>query len=156
MLVLGKKAEDLQSGRLMAEASLASGRAWQTFRNLVIAQGGDVNYVDHPELLPSAPLVEIVGAPLAGHICGINAREIGETAVELGAGRARKNDAIDHAVGVVIHRKVGDFVPAGEKLFTLYANRQDRLDAAKSRILGAYQWSQTSCPPLPLFYDVIK
>ncbi len=156
MLVLGNKAEDLQSARLMAEASLASGRAWQTFRNLVIAQGGDVSYVDHPELLPSAPLIEIVGAPLAGHICGINAREIGETAVELGAGRARKNDSIDHAVGIVIHRKVGDFVPEGEKLFTLYANRQDRLEAAKSRILGAYQWSQTSCPPLPLFFDVIK
>ena len=156
MLVLGKKADDLESARLMAESVLASGRAWQAFRNLVIAQGGDVNCVDHLELLPSASLIETVNAPLAGHICGINAREIGETAVELGAGRARKTDSIDHAVGIVIHRKVGDFVPAGERLFTIYANRQDRLETAKTRILGAYQWSDTACPPLPLFYDVIK
>jgi pyrimidine-nucleoside phosphorylase len=156
MLVLGKKAEDLESARLMAESSLASGRAWQVFRNLVIAQGGDSNYVDHLELLPSAPLVETVAAPRAGHICGIHAREVGETAVELGAGRARKNDPIDHAVGIVFHRKVGDFVPAGEKLFTIYANQQDRLEAAKKRILAAYQWSDTACSPLPLIYDVIK
>ena len=156
MLVLGKKAEDFESARQMAEESLASGRAWQVFRDLVVAQGGDVNYVDHPELLPSAPLIETVAAPRAGHICGIHAREIGEASVELGAGRARKNDPIDHAVGIVVHRKVGDFVPAGEKLFTIHANRQDRLEAAKTRILGAYQWSETACPPLPLFYDVIK
>jgi pyrimidine-nucleoside phosphorylase len=156
LLVLGKKAEDLESARLMAVESLESGKAWRAFRNLVIAQGGDVKYVDHPELLPSAPLIETIGAPRAGHICGIHAREIGETAVELGAGRARKSDPIDHAVGIVIHRKVGDFVPAGEKLFTVYANRQDRLEAAKARILGAYQWSETSCGPLPLFYDVIQ
>jgi pyrimidine-nucleoside phosphorylase len=156
MLVLGEKAEDLESARLKAESTLTSGKAWQAFRNLVIAQGGDANCVDHLELLPSASLVETVVAPRAGHICGINAREIGETAVELGAGRARKTDPIDYAVGIVIHRKVGDFVPAGEKLFTIYANRQDRLEAAKARILGAYQWSEAACPPLPLFYDVIK
>ena len=155
MLVLGKKADDLQSARLMAESALASGRAWQVFRSLVAAQGGDVNCVDNLELLPSASLVETVATPQSGHICAINAREIGETAVELGAGRARKTDPIDHAVGIVFHRKVGDFAPAGESLFTIYANRQDRLDAAKARILGAYQWSQTACPPLPLFYDVI-
>ena len=156
MLVLGKKAEGIESARLMAESALASGQAWQAFRDLVIAQGGDVNYVDHLELLPTAPLIETVAAPLAGHICAINAREIGETAVELGAGRARKTDLIDHAVGIVVHRKVGDFVPAGEALFTIYANRQDRLESAKTRILAAYQWSDVACPPLPLFYDVIK
>jgi pyrimidine-nucleoside phosphorylase len=156
MLVLGKKAEGIESARLMAESALASGQAWQAFRNLVIAQGGDVNFVEHLELLPTAPLIETVAAPLAGHICAINAREIGETAVELGAGRARKTDLIDHAVGIVVHRKVGDFVPAGEALFTVYANRQDRLEAAKTRILTAYQWSDVACPPLPLFYDVIK
>ena len=156
MLVLGKKAEEIETARLMAELALVSGRAWQVFRNLVSAQGGDVNYVDHPALLPTADLIETVAAPHAGHICGIHAREIGETAVELGAGRARKTDLIDHAVGIVVHRKVGDFVPAGEALFTIYANSKDRLESAKTRILAAYQWSEVACPPLPLFYDVIK
>lgn len=155
MLVLGKKAVDLQSARLMAEASLAEGRAWQAFRQLVAAQGGDVRYVDQPERLPAAPLVESVEAPVSGHLAGIDAREVGETAVELGAGRARKSDLIDHAVGIIIHHKVGDFIPAGEVLFTIHANRSDRLEAARTRLLAAHQWSEVSVSPLPLFYGVI-
>jgi pyrimidine-nucleoside phosphorylase len=156
LLVLGKKAASLGEARAMAEASLAEGRAWQAFRQLVIAQGGDVSYVDQPEKLPAAPLVETVTASRAGYLIGIHAREVGETAVELGAGRARKGDAIDYAVGMVIHHKVGDFVAAGEPLFTVYANQREKLEAAKERLLAAHQWSEVSCQPLPLFYGVIQ
>jgi len=155
LLVLGKKAVDLQSARLMAEASLAEGRAWQAFRALVAAQGGDVRFIDQPERLPAAPIVESVAAPVSGHLAGIDAREVGETAVELGAGRARKSDLIDHAVGIVVHHKVGDFIPAGETLFTIHANRKDRLDAARARLLAAHQWSEGPVSPLPLFYGMI-
>ena len=156
LLVLGKKAPTLQAARQMAETSLSQGKAWDAFRRLVAAQGGDSSYVDHPEKLPLAPIIETIQAPRAGYLEEINAREIGETAVELGAGRAKKGDPIDHAVGVVIHHKVGDFVPSGVPLFTLHARRREPFEAAKSRLLAAHQWSETACQPLPLFYEVIE
>lgn len=156
MLLLGQKADSLQAARLLAEESLMDGRAWQAFRQLVVVQGGDLAYVDDPQLLATAPLIEAVAAPRAGHIAGWDAREIGEAAVELGAGRARKEDPIDHAVGIVVHHKVGDFIPAGEPLFSVHARQRDALDAARQRVLAAILWSETASPPLPLFYDVIR
>lgn len=155
MLVVGRKAANLEAARSMAEDALESGRALESFRRLVQAQGGDVRYVDEPDRLPHAPLVETVPATRAGYLLGINAREVGETSVELGAGRARKEDPIDYAVGIEIHHKVGDYVQAGEPLFTIHANDAAKLTAAKTRLLAAHQWSTEPVQPLPLFYDVI-
>ena len=156
LLVLGKKAGDLDGARRLAEASLAEGRGWQAFRRLVQAQGGDVSYIDHPEKLPQAALVEVVRAPHSGTLAWINAREVGETAVELGAGRAKKSDAIDPAVGIIIHHKVGDTLSAGDALFSLHASRPDQLEAAKARLLAAHSWSDAPVEPQPLFYGVVS
>jgi len=155
MLMLGRKADSLTSGRQMAEAALKDGLALQVFRRLVEAQGGDPSYVDDVRKFPVAPLIEMVTAPRAGYLLGIHAREVGETSVELGAGRARKTDPIDHAVGIVIHHKVGDRVEKDGPLFTVYANDSQKLAQAKERLLGAHQWSEVPCQPLPLFYGVI-
>jgi len=155
MLVVGRKAANLDTARTMAESALESGRALESFRRLVQAQGGDVRYVDEPDRLPQAPLIETVPASRAGYLLGINAREVGETSVELGAGRARKEDPIDHAVGIEIHHKIGDSVEAGQPLFTIHANDAAKLAAAKARLLAAHQWSTEPVQPLPLFYDVI-
>jgi pyrimidine-nucleoside phosphorylase len=75
--------------------------------------------------------------------------------VELGAGRARKGDTIDHAVGIMVHRKVGDRVEQGEPLFTIHANDSDKADSAVIKTLSAYQWSDKPVKPLPLFYGVV-
>ncbi|TLN18573.1 thymidine phosphorylase [bacterium] len=155
MLVVGRKAANLEAARTMAETTLESGRALASFRRLVEAQGGNVRYVDEPDRLPVAPLIETIDTPRAGYLLGINAREVGETSVELGAGRARKEDPIDHAVGIEIHHKVGDQVQVGEPLFTIHANDAAKLAAAKMRLLAAHQWSSEAVQPLPLFYDVI-
>ncbi len=156
MLNLGQKAPNLQFARQMAEEALESGQAWTLFRQLVHAQGGDLAYVDDPERLPRAALVETVSAARAGYLSGINAREVGETSVELGAGRARKEDLIEHSVGIVIHHKVGDRVEKGQPLFTIHANDPAKLKKARARLLAAHQWSDSSCDPLPLFYGVIE
>jgi pyrimidine-nucleoside phosphorylase len=156
MLLLGGKAPSLDAARSMAEQAIQSGAAWEKFRTLVQAQGGDVSVIDDPERLAKAALVETVTAPREGYLLGIHAREVGETAVDLGAGRARKTDAIDYAVGIMIHRKVGDHVKVGDALFTVYANDADKLRAARERLLAAYQWSEEACQPLPLFYGVIE
>jgi len=156
LLVMGGKAVGLDEGRRMAEQAILSGSAWETFRKLVIAQGGDVAVIDHPEFLPKAPLVELTRASRSGYLAMIDARQVGETSVDLGAGRARKDDRIDHAVGILIHRKVGDWVEVGEPLFTIHANSQEKLGQARQRLLAAYKWNDHSCPPLPLIYDVIQ
>jgi len=156
MLVLGKKAPDLGEARRMAEAALHDGRAWAMFRRLVEVQGGDVTVIDHPERLARSALVEDVPAPRGGYVAAVNAREVGETAVDLGAGRARKTDSIDAAVGILVHHKVGDAVRAGEALFTVHANDVAKLQTARERLLRAVAWSDTPVEPLPLFYDVIS
>src|SRR5512147_1071971 len=116
MLVLGKRAQDLTTGRTLAEKSISDGSAFEKFRVLVEAQGGDVSYVDDVSKFPHAKFVEVVMAPRSGSISQVQARSVGEAAVTLGAGRAKKSDAVDHAVGFVLHKKVGDKVTQGESL----------------------------------------
>jgi pyrimidine-nucleoside phosphorylase len=74
----------------------------------------------------------------------------------LGAGRVKKGDPIDHAVGVIAHRKVGDRVEAGQPLFTVHANDEEKLADAQERLLDAVAWSDTPVEPLPLFYGVVE
>ena len=153
MLVLGKRAGDLAEGRALAEKSLADGSAFEKLRVLVEAQGGDVSYVDDPSKFPRARYVEEVESPRNGYLSQIQARSVGEAAVTLGAGRAKKSDSIDHAVGIVIHHKVGDKVEKGEPLFTIHANNEAKLVEAQEAVLAAHSFSADEVAPLPLFYN---
>lgn len=155
LLLIGGKAADLETARGMAENALSSGKAFEYFRMLVRLQGGDVNMVDNPDLLPAAELVETVDALRNGYLAGIHAREVGETAVDLGAGRARKEDQIHPGVGIIVHHKIGDRVERGQPLFTIHASGQAKLDQARARLLAAHTWSDQPVEALPLFYGVI-
>jgi pyrimidine-nucleoside phosphorylase len=97
--------------------------------------------------------VEVVNAPRSGFISQVHARIVGEASVALGAGRAQKGDPIDHAVGFLIHKKVGDKVEAGEPLFEIHANNESKLTEARTSVLSAYAFSDEFVPPLPLFYE---
>ncbi len=156
MLALGRIVPDEIEGRLIAQAALTDGRGWEKFKTLVMAQGGDVDYIENPDLLPAAPLVETIESPRSGFIAGIHARIVGETAVLLGAGRTKKGDAIDHGVGIIVHRKVGDYLEKGQPLFTLHANNKALLGEARESTLAAHTWSDEPVKPLPLFYGVVK
>jgi pyrimidine-nucleoside phosphorylase len=153
MLVLGEKAHDLAEGRKMSGEAVDNGSAYEKLRTLVKAQGGDVSYVDHPEKLPRAKWIEVVEAPRSGWLAEVQARTVGEAAVTLGAGRAEKGDPIDHAVGFVIHHKVGDKVEEGEPLFTIHTNDEKLLSEARQAVLAAHGWSDEAVPALPLFYE---
>jgi pyrimidine-nucleoside phosphorylase len=153
MLVLGRQAGDLGQGRRLAEQALASTQALEKFRILVSSQGGDVSFVDQPEKLPRAQLIETVLAPGQGYLDQANARIIGEAAVNLGAGRAKKGDPVDHAVGFLIHAKVGDLVKKGQPLFTIHADQPSRLEEARQRVTQAFTWRDDPVDRLPLFYD---
>ena len=153
MLVLGKQACDLKEGRQLAEQAIAEDRAIEKFHTLVEAQGGDVAYVDDPKKLPTAKFIEVVQSPENGYLAEVQARTIGEAAVVLGAGRAKKNDPVDHAVGYVIHHKVGDRVEKGQPLFTVHANDEKLLAEARQAALAAHRWSDAPVAALPLFYE---
>lgn len=152
MLVLGRRAADLESGRRMAEAAIASSAAFEKFRLLVRAQGGDVTYVDYPQKFPKAQFVEVVKADRSGYLSQVHARIIGEAAVTLGAGRAKKGDPVDHAVGFITHQKVGDFVERNQPLFTIYANDSAKQAEVRESLRAAFGWSDQPVPPLHLFY----
>jgi len=155
MLMLGGVADDEAKARSLAEEEISTGRAWSQFRDLVIAQDGDVAYIDEPDRLPQAEFIEQVAAPRSGYLQGVHARTIGVTVVALGGGRSKKGDEIDHAVGVEIHHKVGDHLDEGETLFTIHANDQASLERARGQLLKAHTWSDQPVDPLPLFYGVI-
>jgi pyrimidine-nucleoside phosphorylase len=101
-------------------------------------------------------LIEAVSAPRAGWLSQVHARQVGETAVILGAGRARKEDPIDYSVGILVHVKVGDQVEEGQSLFTIHANSSESLAEARQALLGAVVFSDSPVDPLPLFYGVIE
>lgn len=155
LVMLGKKAKSLIQARQMVEDVIKNGAAWEKFRQLVIAQGGRVEMIDNPDLLEEASFIETVNVFKNGYLHWVDAREVGEASVDLGAGRAKKSDSIDHAVGIVIHHKVGDYVIEGEPLFTIHANAQDKLEAAKERVRKAHKIEDDKCDPLPLFYEIV-
>jgi pyrimidine-nucleoside phosphorylase len=137
----------------MAEKSIADGSAFERFRVLVEAQGGDVSYVDDTSRFPRAEYIEEVKSPRGGYLSQIQARTVGEAAVVLGAGRARKSDPIDHAVGVLIHHKVGDQLEKGDRLFTIHANDRHKLAEARQAISSAHAFNADPVERLPLFYE---
>lgn len=153
VLALGGRTKSLEEGRAMAQASIENGSALEKLRVLVAAQGGDVSYVDDITKFPRAKFVGVAKAPRSGFVSQVNARTVGEASVVLGAGRARKGDSIDHAVGFLLFKKVGDAVKEGETLCEIHANDETKLREAQTAILSAYAFSDELVPPLPLFYE---
>jgi pyrimidine-nucleoside phosphorylase len=129
---------DLELGgdaaRERATTSLGDGSALEAYRRWIRAQGGDPD----PALLPSAPVVREVRSPWAGFVRQLRAREVAAVAMALGAGRERKDDAVDHAVGVVCRAKCGDRVERGQVLADIHARNEGAAQAAEAALLGAY------------------
>lgn len=156
MLELGGKCENSDQALAVAEESLRQGRAYQKLLSMVAQQGGEVRYVEDPSLFAEAEVVQVVRAPQSGFIGAIQTEEIGRVAQLLGAGRSRKEDTIDPRVGLMMDRKLGDAVEAGEALCHLYARNQKEAEAVMERALQAF--SIVDAPVLrrqgPVFYRV--
>ncbi len=145
----------LANGMVELAAMLDDGRAFAKFRELIAAQGGDVSVVDDPSKLPQAPVKASIRAPQVGTVAEVNALLVAQAALELGAGRARKGDAIDPAVGVEVHHKVGDQVAADTALFTVHAADDTGLAQARALLARAVTVSAQPHEALPMFYDTI-
>jgi pyrimidine-nucleoside phosphorylase len=155
MLVLGGTFLNEREARKAAEEALSNGAAWEKFKLLIKVQGGDISYLENPDRLPRAPLIESIPAPDRGYLSQVDACIVGETAVDLGAGRSKKGDAIDHAVGIEVLHNVGDYIEKNEPVYVIHANNKETFTSARERLLSALAWSETPVDPLPLFYGVI-
>ncbi len=156
MLLLADAAPDEQTARRRLLDSLADGAALEKFGEWIEAQGGTRRVVDDYGVLPRASIVQDLPAPRDGFIAGINAEQVGLTVVDLGGGRAKKEDAVDYAVGVVLKHKVGARIRRGEPLLSLHADDLGKFDAAAERLLSAYTFSDTAPAPPPLIHQIIK
>lgn len=125
MVVLGGKAKTIEEARKMLEEVVANGKALEVLKKFIAAQGGDASVVDDPSRLPQAKYVSEIVAKQSGYISKIEADDIGTAAMLLGAGRATKESEIDLAVGLILRKKVGDYVEAGEPIVTVHANTEN-------------------------------
>ena len=155
MLILGQKAPDIETGLAMAERAMQDSSGLRKFRELVIAQHGDVSTIDNLDKLPKAKFIEPVLAEKSGWVNSVNAREVGETSVQLGAGREKKGDPIDPAVGIMVYAKIGDQVQAGQTVFEIHANNAGKLLQAKERLKNAIEITQDRVERPPYFHGVI-
>ena len=155
MLILGKKAADLESGRKMAQEALDNGSALKKFKELIQSQHGDVSVIEQPELLPAAQLVIPITADSAGWVKVVDAQAVGESSVEIGAGRAKKGDIIDQAVGIMVRVKVGDKIKAGQTLFDVHVNDRKAFETVFQKLKTSVEISEEPVEPPPYFWGVI-
>jgi pyrimidine-nucleoside phosphorylase len=150
LLALSDLGVDEDEGRRRAEAAVRDGSAFERYERWVRAQGGDPS----EDALPRAAVVRTVEAPGAGHVRRLRALQIGIAALELGAGRARKDEAIDHAVGVVCLRKRGDGVERGEPIAEVHARTDSAATAAAEQVLDAYEFGEEPPEHRPIVLEV--
>lgn len=141
MLIGTKKASDADEARAMLKDTITSKKALNKFAEFVKAQGGDERAVYDTSLLPKASLTQDCYAASEGYISSIHSDEVGMVSLTLGGGRETKESKIDLSVGVVLKKKVGDYVKKGDVIATLYANSEEKLKAAKERFDKTYSYS---------------
>ena len=156
MLILGGICESDSEAMMMLEEKLASGQALVKLAQMIKTQGGDPAVVDDTSILPHAKEQIPVCADSAGYVSEIITRDVGSAASLLGAGRMTKEDVIDPAVGIVIKKRLGDYVEKGEELAIFHVNDKKNFEEAVARFKKAYTISKTQPDELPLIYTVIE
>ena len=152
VLVAGKEKRFEQALALVGE-KLINGQALEVFRRFIAAQGGDPRVCDDFTLFPQSRLETDLICDKNGYISRIDAFEVGMAAVDIGAGRRKKEESVDPAAGFIFHRNVGDRVQTGEKLVTLYGNDEKKLEEARSRLQASMRFSRESVArPRPILY----
>lgn len=156
MLIAGGAAHDEEDAMQQLRQVIEDGSALNKLAEFVQAQGGDPKAVYDTALLPKASIVEEITSDHDGYISKIDCDEIGICSLILGGGRETKESVIDLSVGLVLHKKVGDHVSAGEALATIHANDPDKLKAAKERFLKAYHFLDHSVTVPELIKGIVR
>lgn len=141
MLFAAKSVSTPEEGRLKLLETVKSGEAFNKFKQFVVAQGGDADFVDDLSKLPQASIIEPIYLNQAGYINNIATEEIGLATMMLGGGRETKDSVIDLAVGYVIEKRIGDYVGKGDILATIYGNDRQKIELSKKRFINAFDLS---------------
>jgi pyrimidine-nucleoside phosphorylase len=156
MLHLGGAAKTVADGKQQSANLISSGKALDRFRQMVELQGGDASVIDDAKRLPQPRHTMQVPSATAGYLASMQCEEIGTACVILGGGRERKEDMVDPAVGIVLHKKVGDRVAAGEPLATIYYNAEAKAARARQLIETSCRVSDSAPAKRPLIHKVIQ
>jgi pyrimidine-nucleoside phosphorylase len=156
MLLLGGAVKTVAQGKQLAEEIIASGKAFDRFRQMVELHGGDISTIDGPTRLPGTDHRVEVPSSRTGYVTAIACEQVGTACVILGGGRERKEDSVDPAVGIVVHKKIGDKVAAGESLCTIHCHSDAQAARAKTLLEESYQIAPTPPAQMPaLIHRVI-
>ena len=156
MLILAGRVKDEEEGRKLLKENIENGKALEKLKEFVKAQGGDSSYVDDVSKFPQAKYIIEVKANKSGYINKINAEKLGLIAMELGAGRATKESAIDLAVGIKLLKKRGHKVEKEDVLGYIYANDLEKANKAKEDLLENVEIKNEKGKEIPLIYDIVK
>ncbi|WP_125767168.1 pyrimidine-nucleoside phosphorylase [Lapidilactobacillus wuchangensis] len=155
MLILAGIAKDTATARQILEAKIADGSALQAFKQLIIDQGGDASVVDDPTKLPQALSTLDITAKETGYVSAMQTNELGLASMKIGGGRAKKEDLVDPAVGIMLHKKIGDQITVGEPLATLYLNAPAPQEV-QDQVLNSFTIS-AEAPELPeLIHEIVR
>jgi pyrimidine-nucleoside phosphorylase len=155
MFYLGERTKSVGEGRRLAEEMIINGKALESFRHCIRLQGGNERIVDNTSLLPMAKSQATISSPKSGYITATRCRDFGIALALLEGGRGKKEDRIDHGVGLEFHRRIGDNVQAGEKLVTIQYNSSTKLAEAKTLIAAAFEIGDAAVPAPPLINRII-
>jgi len=156
MLMLGKVTNSYEESVEKLKNLITSGAAFEKFKTFVAAQGGDIASIDNMDLLPQAKYKEAYTSNADGFISELNALDVGLASVKLGAGRATKESAIDYGAGILLKKKIGDFVKKGETLAILYSNDQNHFAKAIELMDQAYKVSDSVSDKRPLILGTVE
>jgi pyrimidine-nucleoside phosphorylase len=157
MFYLGERADSPEAGKKLAWDLIATGRALEKFKEMIVAQGGEPQIVDAPWKLPRSQRVGNIFAPTEGFITSIACEQVGIASLLLGGGRAKKEDTIDPAVGITLQKKVGDFVHNNDTLCTIHYNDERNLAEARELLAAAFHIGEhLPATPRPLIHKIIR
>ena len=155
MLMLCSNKEKEECFRL-AQNAIYDGTAFNKFRELVIAQGGNIKLIDNPELFKKSKYIIEIQSNKSGYINKMNTSSIGKISSLLGAGRQKKEDLIDYSSGIVLLKKTGDFVQTGDTMAQLHTSKQEIIEEAKKMFIDSVTISQEKPEKKPMVYKIIE
>ena len=155
MLHLGGVAKTVAEGKQQSAKLISSGQALEKFRRMIELQGGDPRVIDDAKRLPQAQYTMKVAGTKAGCVASMQCEQIGTACVILGGGRERKEDSVDPAVGIVLHKKVGDRIASGEALATIHYNAEAKAERARELIESSVEVAATAPAKRPLIHRII-
>jgi len=148
MIYLGKKSKSIKEGEEIAKDQIENGKAFNKFLEIVELQGGNINYINNPDKYPKSNYSEKVCSAKSEFVKEIDTYQLGMASLVLGAGRKTKEDKIDFKAGIILKKKIGDFIKKGDIICEIFSDSKTKIRTAKEMILNSIKFSKTK-PQIP-------